>query len=83
MNIFDNIIKDTELIGISELLSQDLPGQLVQFYFTVYTHSNKINITSPNFSTAFKLAAKDAWLKKYLEIRAHIAEQIGELNAEK
>jgi hypothetical protein len=83
MNIFDHLIKDTELIGIGPLNStESTPGSesttIVEYSFRVFTKSSSIVIYSPAFSKK-QGANADEWLKKYLEVRSKVADQIGEL----
>jgi len=83
MNIFDNLIKDTEIIGISALTSNDesrgtTEDPYTSFVFKVYLKNTQLAIYSPEFSKS-QVQKKDAWLKKYLVAREAIAQQIGEL----
>lgn len=84
MNIFDHLIKDTEIIGIGPLNSTETqPGSktttIVEYTFRVFTKSSAITIYSPAFELS-KAQLIDAWLKKYVIVREKIAEQIGELS---
>ncbi len=84
MNIFDNYIKDTEIIGIGTHNSTETtPGSAttrqVEYTFRVFTKASAITIYSPAFNMANTVGI-DAWLKKYVILREKIAEQIGELN---
>lgn len=83
MNIFENLIKDTAIIGIGALnATESTPGspstRIVEYTFRVFTHAASITIYSPPLSKA-DINKADEWLKKYLHIREKIAEQIGEL----
>jgi len=85
MNIFDHLIKDTEIIGISDLnASEDNRGTTHSPYttysFSVYTKNHSILIVSPEFSNAFK-EKKDNWIRKYLDARSLISKQIGEIES--
>lgn len=83
MNIFEHLIKDTEIIGIGPINSTETtPGssttRQVEYTFRVFTKASSITIYSPAFNMANTVGI-DAWLKKYVIIREIIAEQIGEL----
>lgn len=83
MNIFDHLIKDTEIIGIGDLnATETQPGSpataQVEYSFRVYTRASSITIYSQAFPKESSEA--DNWLKKYLTHRAAIAQQIGEIN---
>ncbi len=83
MNIFDHLIKDTEIIGISDLnCSEDDRGPSRSLYttysFRVYTKNHSILIVSNEFAPD-KKEQKDNWLRKYLEARTLIAKQIDEI----
>lgn len=80
MNIFDSLIKDTEIIGVGALNAQE-DWAIITYSFRVFTKSSTINIYSPRFGVA-QTAQKDAWLKKYQIVREKISEQIGELQPE-
>lgn len=84
MNIFDNFIKDTEIIGVGALNStESQPGSLttkvIEYSFKVFTKASTIVIYSPGFGQN-QVQNADAWLKKYCSIRQQIADQIGELS---
>lgn len=85
MNIFENLIKDTEIIGIGDLngteANHGCAGTELQYSFRVFTKASSIMIYSPSFTTG-QVNNADAWLKKYLQVREKIAEQIGEVKAE-
>lgn len=82
MNIFGNLIKDTEIIGVGDVNgSECTPSDAVTevtYSFKVFTRSNTIMIYSPAFGKNQNGSA-DAWLKRYLQIKQLIATQIGEL----
>lgn len=83
MNIFDNLIKDTEIIGISQLNATDDDRGTVHSPYTTYSFrlflkNTHLTIYSPDFSKQ-QSVDKDAWLKKYLHYRSIIAVQIGEV----
>ena len=78
MKVFEHLILDTAIIGVSDLSGHNIPGDRVQLFFTVYTTANKINISSPVFEKKTE-AGKEQWIKDYLTHRAIIAIQIGEV----
>lgn len=90
MNIFDNLIKETEIIGIGALNSTEsqsgarvgtlLANTTIEYSFRVFTKSSSIVIYSPAFGKD-QLENANAWLKRYLEIRDRIASDIGELQS--
>lgn len=83
MNIFEHLIKDTEIIGISDLnaLEDDrgpARSNYTTYSFRVYTKNHSILIVSPEFAPE-KKEQKDKWLRKYLDARSLIAKQIDEI----
>jgi len=83
MNVFDHLIKDTEIIGISAInFMENTPGsattKLVSYSFRIYTHASSITIYSKEYGMNDSAKA-DAWLKQYLQVREKVAQQIGEL----
>lgn len=83
MNIFGHLIKDTEIIGISEITSrEEIPGDkstaVLSYHFRVYTKASSILITSPEFGKHQSESAS-AWLNNFCSIKQHIAAQIGEI----
>lgn len=83
MNIFENLIKDTEIIGVGKLNStESTPGSatttIVQYTFKVFTRLSTIMIYSPEFRITNPDNMND-WLKQAMIIREKIAVQIGEL----
>lgn len=90
MNIFENLIKDTEIIGISSLNSTEgytTTGHInypnVEYSFRVFTKGSSLSVYSPTFRNTTNPGKNNAddWLKKYLSIRNSIAIQIGELQS--
>jgi len=84
MNIFENLIKDTEIIGIGALNCSETPagsqgGINKDYSFRIFTKQSNITIYSPRFHSSQKNTI-DAWLKQYLLLRSSVAAQIGELS---
>ena len=83
MKVFEHLIKDTEIIGISAInFMENTPGsattKLVSYSFRIYTHASSITVYSPEYGMAERAKA-DAWLKEYCIVREKVAHQIGEL----
>lgn len=81
MNIFNHLIKDTEIIGITDINAikdHRHCAAYTTYSFRVITKSNSFLVVSPEFSDADK-KNRFRWLKNYLNIRSLIAEQIGEV----
>src|SRR5690606_4355332 len=77
MRVFDHLILDTEIIGISPLAihgSANVAKGRIQYSFRIYTKSNTILITSPDF-----LSEDEQWRDRYFQVRELVAAQIQEL----
>ncbi len=78
MNIFQNFILDTEIIGISNLDKNYYSDSSSYYSFKVFTKNNSIRISSGVLT--HESPHEKTWISKYAVIRNRIMQQINELD---
>jgi len=80
MNIFDTLIKDTEIIGISMYTAHEqyALSKLISYSFRIITHNSSVLISSSLMDPDAEDAGK--WLNRYALIRHKVRMQIEDLD---
>ncbi|MGN6293745.1 MAG: hypothetical protein ACTHMV_13460 [Chitinophagaceae bacterium] len=85
MNIFNHLIKEEEIIGISPLYDRtysDINGRVnVLHYFRIHLKHTSILIDSPEFLSGVDTMQHEEWLNQYHIARRCISEYVQEIDA--
>ncbi len=76
MNIFDHLLDERKIIGISPLSTHGSSTHgPISYSFRVYLESNTVLIISPDYKEE-----NEGWKTEYIRVRNMVADQIKELN---